>query len=108
MVEKKLKNAIHKDHQSSLPELSPGELAAYHITDISKVPGLFVIARNSVFIYKNKTVKITRRGLCCHEVVTGIFLVANVTELATGKVAFTDFFSFASEFKDMTVPLYVE
>jgi adenylate cyclase len=30
------------------------------ITDISKVPGLFVIARNSVFIYKNKPVKIQR------------------------------------------------
>jgi hypothetical protein len=37
MVEKKLKNAIHKDHQSSIPELSPGELTAHHITDISKV-----------------------------------------------------------------------
>ena len=28
------------------------------ITDISKVNGLFVIARNSVFTYKGKTVKI--------------------------------------------------
>ena len=30
------------------------------ITDISKVPGLFVIARNSVFTYKGKAVKIRR------------------------------------------------
>jgi TolB-like protein/class 3 adenylate cyclase/Flp pilus assembly protein TadD len=30
------------------------------ITDLSKVSGLFVIARNSVFIYKNKAVKVQR------------------------------------------------
>jgi hypothetical protein len=28
------------------------------ITDLSKIPGLFVIARNSTFAYKNKSVKI--------------------------------------------------
>jgi adenylate cyclase len=32
------------------------------ITDLSKVSGLFVIARNSVFFYKNKTVKIDEIG----------------------------------------------
>jgi adenylate cyclase len=32
------------------------------ITDLSKISGLFVIARNSVFIYKGKTVKIAEVG----------------------------------------------
>ena len=32
------------------------------ITDLSKVSGLFVIARNSVFFYKNKNVKIDKIG----------------------------------------------
>jgi adenylate cyclase len=30
------------------------------ITDLSKVPGLFVIARNSVFTYKDKSVKVSK------------------------------------------------
>ncbi len=30
------------------------------ITDLSKVSGLFVIARNSTFFYKNKPVEIRR------------------------------------------------
>lgn len=37
MVEKNHKNALQNDHQSSLLELSPGDLAAHHITDIPRV-----------------------------------------------------------------------
>lgn len=37
MVEKNLQNTIQNDHQPSLPDLSPGESAAHHITDISGV-----------------------------------------------------------------------
>jgi len=51
------------------------------ITDLSKISGLFVIARNSVFIYKGKAVKIAEVG---RELGVGIFWRAVSVRRTTG------------------------